>query len=119
MIEEETIRAIVVRLARPSGSRTGIHVVERAAILAEGSDCAEIEAWILREGGEPCSDATVSQGRGLYAERANARSVSAGAAPSRYILPASALNVRPSAKAVMEAAGIEPARPEQTGAARR
>jgi len=90
MIEEKAIRAIVVRLARPSGS--GTHTVERAAVLAEGSDCAEIEAWILRAGGEPCSDATVSQGRGLYAERANARSAPVGSAPARYVLPASALN---------------------------
>jgi hypothetical protein len=90
MIEEQTIRAIVVRLARPSDS--GAHIVERAALLAEGSDCAEIEAWILREGGEPYSDASVPQGRGLYAERANARSSPASAAPSRYVLPASALN---------------------------
>jgi len=119
MIETEAIRAIVARLARPSGSRTGTQVVERAAILAEGSDCAKIEAWILREGGEPCSDAAVSRGRGLHAERANARSAATGAAPSRYTLPASALNVAPSANAAMEAAGIEPARPEQTGAARR
>jgi hypothetical protein len=35
------------------------------------------------------------------------------------VLPASALDVRPSVKAAMEAAGIEPARPEQTGAVRR
>ncbi len=90
MIEEQAIRAIVVRLARPSGS--GAHVVERAAILAEGSDCAEIEAWILREGGEPCSDAAMPQGRGPHAERANARSAPAGAAPARYVLPASALS---------------------------
>jgi hypothetical protein len=112
---EETIRAIVVRLARPSGS--GTHVVDRAAILAEGSDCAEIEAWIVRKGGEACRDATVSRGRGLHAERANARAP-ASAAPSRYVLPASALNVQPST-AAMEAAGIEPARPEQTGTLRR
>ncbi len=90
MIDEQTIRAIVARLARPSGS--GAHIVERAAILAEGSDCAEIEAWILREGGKPHSDATVPQGRGLHAERAHARSSPASAAPSRYVLPASALN---------------------------
>lgn len=38
MIAEEAIRAIVVRLARPSGSRTGTHVVERAASLAEGPE---------------------------------------------------------------------------------
>jgi hypothetical protein len=90
MIEEETIRAIVLRLARRSGS--GTYAVERAAILAEGSDCAEIEAWILREGGEPCSNATVPRGQGLHAERANARSAPASAAPLHYVLPASALN---------------------------
>jgi hypothetical protein len=89
MIEETTIRAIVVRLARPSAS--GAHIVERAAILAEGSDCAEIEAWILREGGEPYGAATAPRGRGLHAERASARSAPAGGAPSRYVLPASAL----------------------------
>jgi len=90
MIEEATIRAIVVRLARPSGS--GAHIVERTALLAEGSDCAEIEAWILREGGEPYSAAAVPEGRGLYAERATARSAPASAAPARYVLPASALS---------------------------
>jgi hypothetical protein len=90
MSEERTIRAIVERLARPSGS--GTHTVERAAILAEGADCAEIEAWILRAGGEACVDATVPRGRGLHAERANARSAPAGSPPSRYVLPESALN---------------------------
>jgi hypothetical protein len=90
MIEETTIRAIVVRLARPSAS--GARVVERAAILAEGSDCAEIVAWIVRKGGEPCDDGTAPHGRGLHAERANARSSPASVAPSRYVLPASALD---------------------------
>jgi hypothetical protein len=89
MIDEATIRAIVVRLARPIAP--GAHVIERAAILAEGSDCAEIEAWILRKGGEPRSDAAAPPSRGLHAERSNARSSRAGATPSRYVLPAGAL----------------------------
>jgi hypothetical protein len=89
MIDDATIRAIVVRLARPIAP--GAHIIERAAILAEGSDCAEIEAWILRAGGEPHSEVTMPLGRGLHAERANARSSRAVATPSRYVLPASAL----------------------------
>jgi hypothetical protein len=89
MIDEATIRAVVVRLARPSAA--GAHVVERAAILAEGSDCAAIEAWILRAGGAPHSDAAMAPGRGLHAERAHMSSSRAGATPARYVLPASAL----------------------------
>lgn len=89
MIDDAAIRAIVVRLARPAAS--GAHTIERAAILAEGSGCAEIEAWIVRQGGEPRIDAAVSGGRGLHAEREHARSSPAGAAPSAYVLPASLL----------------------------
>ena len=89
MIDETTIRAIVVRLARPTAS--GAHSIERAAILAEGSDCAEIEAWIVREGGEPHVDGAAPPGRGLHADRANARPSSASSVPSRYVLPALAL----------------------------
>lgn len=89
MSDEATIRAIVTRLARPLAS--GAHTVERAAILAEGSDCAEIEAWIVRKGGQPHVDAGAPRGHGLHAERENARSLSASATPSRYVLPASLL----------------------------
>jgi hypothetical protein len=87
MSDEAAIRAIVVRLARPIAS--GGHTIERAAILAEGSACAEIEAWILREGGEPHVDAAGPRGRGLHADRTDARSASRPVAPSRYVLPAS------------------------------
>jgi hypothetical protein len=89
MIDETAIRAIVVRLARPSTS--GAHTIDRAAILAEGADCAAIEAWIVREGGRPHSDVVMPRGHGLHAERASTRSSSLSAAPSRYVLPASAL----------------------------
>lgn len=91
MIDETEIRAIVVRLARPIAS--GAHTIDRAALLAEGADCAEIEAWIVRAGGEPHTDATAprGRGRGLHADRAQARSAPAGAMPTRYVLPAGAL----------------------------
>ena len=90
MIDETAIRAIVVRLARPIAS--GAHTIDRAALLAEGPDCAEIEAWIVREGGEPHVDAAPPRGRGLHADRGQARSSPAGPVPSRYVLPASALS---------------------------
>lgn len=85
-MEDAEIRAIVVRLARPIAS--GAHTVERAALLAEGADCAAIEAWIVRQNGEPHVDAAGPPGRGLHAERTNARSSPAGVGPSRYVLPA-------------------------------
>jgi hypothetical protein len=86
MMDENAIRAIVVRLARPIAS--GAHTIDRAAIRAEGPDCAEIEAWIVRAGGEPQAAAAAPRGRGLHADRGHAP---AGAAPSRYVLPESAL----------------------------
>jgi hypothetical protein len=89
MIDETAIRALVIRLARPIAS--GAHTIERASILAEGSDCAEIEAWIVRKGGTPHIDAAPARGHGLHADREAARS-SASAAPSRYTLPASLLD---------------------------
>ena len=89
MIDESEIRAIVVRLARPIAS--GAHTIDRAALLAEGPDCAEIEAWIVRAGGEPQIETAAPRGRGLHADRAHARSSPAGAMPSRYVLPAGAL----------------------------
>jgi hypothetical protein len=82
---DDAARAIVTRLARrhPSGGR----VVERAAILAEGADCAAVVAWIIAHRGEP--EAAVSAPRrGLHSARL-ADSPGAGArAPVRYVLPA-------------------------------
>lgn len=89
MIDDDAIRAIVIRLARPATA--GAHTIERAAILAEGAECAEIEAWIVRQGGEPFVEAAAPRGHGLHAERMQTRSSSAGGTPSRYVLPASLL----------------------------
>jgi hypothetical protein len=91
MIDESTIREIVVRLARPTAS--GGHAIERAAILAEGSHCGEIEAWIVRQGGEPRTSAAAAAGRrGLHAERLDARGSPAGAPPTSYLLPGASLS---------------------------
>src|SRR5918994_6600703 len=46
-----TIRAVVTRLSRPRPS--GGSVIERAAILAEGSDAEAIIRWILSHSGRP------------------------------------------------------------------
>ena len=94
MIDDSAIRALVVRLARPDGA--GGHTVERAAMLAEGSDFADIEAWILRTGGEPQSSVPKAAGGGLWAERDGAGRARAAAPPQRYVFPANALQPNPA-----------------------
>jgi hypothetical protein len=79
------IRAVVVRLARPAGA--GGTVIERAAIIAEGSNARAIEAWIVAHGGEAEEVVAASSGAGLYGSRTTGRQRS----PLRYTLPAGAL----------------------------
>ena len=87
MIDDDHIRTLVVRLARPHPS--GGDVVERAAILAAGPDAAAIVEWIGSHGGVPEAAAAAAPARGLHGARrdSNRRVV----APSRYVLPAGAL----------------------------
>jgi hypothetical protein len=87
--DDAAIRALVVRLARPT--KAGGHVIERAAILAEGSHCGDIEAWILQHGGHPEAPAAARAATGLYAERQTAAGARPGAPAVRYLLPAGAL----------------------------
>jgi hypothetical protein len=49
--DDASIRALLVRLARPRAG--GGHIIERAQILAAGADSAEIEAWIVAHAGTP------------------------------------------------------------------
>lgn len=90
-MDDSAIREIVRRLARPTAS--GGHAIDRAAVLAEGADCAAIETWIVRHGGEPQTNATASRGGGgLHADRINARAAQRlSAAPTSYVLPAGSL----------------------------
>jgi hypothetical protein len=89
MIDERTIQQTVARLARPN--RSGGHAVERAALLAEGSDFEAIEAWILQRGGAPqmLVDATPTTS-GLHGPRPDAARSATGP-PVRYVIPAGAL----------------------------
>jgi hypothetical protein len=87
MIDDEHIRDLIAGLARPH--RSGGDVVERAAILAAGSDGATIVEWIVAHGGAPEAPAAVTPRGGLHGARQHDnRRV---APPSRYVLPAGAL----------------------------
>jgi hypothetical protein len=87
-VEEVAIRALVARLSRPHPS--GGDVIERAAILAAGADSADIVGWITAHAGEPETAATKGPG-GLHGARL-ADGAQAGRPPSRYVLPAGALD---------------------------
>jgi hypothetical protein len=83
---EGAVRAAALRLARPCGE--GAAVIERAAILAEGSPSAAIEAWVIAHGGRPETSPSEAAAPGLYGLRSVA---GRGLAPRRYVLPATAL----------------------------
>jgi len=50
-VDDDAIRTLVTRLSRPHPS--GGDVIERAAILAAGSDADASVVWIGEHGGEP------------------------------------------------------------------
>ena len=85
---EDAIRALVTRLARPHSS--GGHVIERAAILAEGSSFATAMAWIVEHGGEPEEQAAAASG-GLHGSRLNRSGGSVSPTALRFVLPAGVL----------------------------
>lgn len=87
MIEDDQIRQLVTRLARPD--RAGGHVVERAAILAEGPDATAILAWITAHGGAPEARSAPAESGGLHGARRDAGRPAPP--PSRYLLPAGTL----------------------------
>ena len=87
MIDDDHIRDLIAGLARPH--RSGGDVVERAAILAAGSDAVAIVEWIVAHGGAPEAPAAATPRGGLHGAREHDnRRV---APPSRYVLPAGAL----------------------------
>jgi len=84
--EEDKIRDTVARLARrhPSGGQ----VIERAAILAEGSDSSSILAWVIAHEGRPEVLPAAAAGGGLHGGRMTSTVVARNAAtPQRYVLP--------------------------------
>ena len=87
---EGAVRAAVIRLSRLDGE--GGAVIERAAILAEGTPAAAIEAWIVDHGGEPETPTIGAPAPGFYGLRPDRPAVGDRRAPRRYVLPATALD---------------------------
>ena len=87
-VDDDAIRALVTRLARPHPS--GGDVIERAAILAEGADLAAVVAWITAHAGIPEARVTAAPRHGLHG-RLNDSGGAQPRTPLRYLLPAGAL----------------------------
>lgn len=85
-VDDDAIRVLVKRLARPH--RSGGKVIERAAIMAEGTGSTDVMAWILAHGAVPEAVAErASTRQGLHGA-----SDSAPRTTSRFVLPAGALD---------------------------
>jgi hypothetical protein len=83
------IQALVKRLARPHSS--GGDVVERAALLASGSDFPAVMAWIADHSGVPEAMSTEAPRRGLHGPRLGLAGQAEPRTPLRFVLPAGAL----------------------------
>jgi len=88
-LNEDAIRATVIRLCRPD--RSGGSVIERAAIVAEGAPAGAIEDWIIAHGGEP-ETPVVAVRSGLHGLRLDSRPLTRARPPRRYVLPPGALS---------------------------
>jgi hypothetical protein len=88
-MDDDEIRALVTRLARPHLS--GGEVIERAAILAEGADSAEVIAWITAHAGIPEAAVATSTRQGLHGSRLGNSGAAKSQMPLRFVLPAGAL----------------------------
>ena len=86
LIDDEGLRLLVTRLARPH--RSGGRAIERASLLSSGSDFDAAITWIEAHGGEPELPAAPRSSGGLHSDR---QGVSGGSAPLRWVLPAGAL----------------------------
>jgi hypothetical protein len=90
-MDDDAIRTIVTRLARPHPS--GGTVIERAAIVAEGSGSNDVMTWIVAHGATPEVVVSKAAGRrGLHGLNVDAVGAAETRSPSRFVLPAGALD---------------------------
>jgi hypothetical protein len=89
-MDDEAIRTVVRRLARPHGS--GGNAIERSVILAEGSDSTAIIAWVLSHEGVPDSTTRSAAKRGLHGSRTEIDARASTLPPLRFLLPAGSLD---------------------------
>jgi hypothetical protein len=89
-VDDDAIRALLHRLARahPSGGS----VVERAAIVAEGSGSDSVLKWMLDHGAQAEAALPPTARHGLHDAGRRAMDAAKPSVPSRYILPAGALD---------------------------
>jgi hypothetical protein len=88
-MDDDAICTLLARLARPDAS--GGDVIERAAILAAGSDFTEIMTWLIAHGGKPEAMAPVVPTGGLHGSRIDDRAGTESQTPVRFVLPPGAL----------------------------
>jgi hypothetical protein len=88
-MNDEAIQALVTRLARPHPS--GGKVIERAAILAEGTDFSAVLAWITNHEGLPEVPSAPPASRGLHGARLSGGGEAPSRTPLRFVLPAGTL----------------------------
>jgi hypothetical protein len=67
-------------------------VIERAAIVAAGADFEAVMTWIVAHGGKPEASVETPTRRGLHGSSVHASGGSGPRAPSRFVLPAGALD---------------------------
>jgi hypothetical protein len=87
-VDDTAIQTLVERLARANPA--GGHVIERAAIVAEGADSQAVIAWIIDRGGIPETTETSGQRHGLHGALRHSGGGAEPRRPSRFILPADA-----------------------------
>ena len=89
-MDDDAIRSLVTRLARPD--RSGGTVIERAAIVAEGADSDAVVRWILARGGKPEAAVETASRHGLHGSHHHGGGGSAPQVPARFVLPPGALD---------------------------
>jgi hypothetical protein len=89
-VDDDAIRSLLTRLARadPAGGT----VIERAAIVASGADSEAVMTWILAHGGKPEAAVETSTRHGLHGSRLHTSGGGEPRVPSRFVLPAGALD---------------------------
>jgi hypothetical protein len=85
-MDDSEIKTLVTRLSRPHPS--GGVVIERAALLAAGSDYTAVVEWITAHAGAPEETAAAPAGRGLHGGRLNDGDADRRSPPARFVLPA-------------------------------
>jgi hypothetical protein len=85
-MNDAQIKTLATRLSRPHPS--GGVVIERAALLAAGSDFAAMVQWITAHAGTPEATAPTPAGHGLHGAHVHQQHTAQPVPPHRFVLPA-------------------------------